>query len=358
MKIFFLALTFLTIICNSVFASQLPRYLGTEKKFRSYIYNPNEVYRYIGHYTYQGFVEFEAGEMISTITMGNPSLWLFEHLGNRLFLKPVGDGASETNMTIITNKRIYQFELTAREATGIDDPNLIFVVKFSYPDEEDRNIMTFERAPISDAPDMRDLSIYNFNYQYTGETTIAPIKVFDNGEFTYFEFKKKNAEIPAIFAVDSQGYESLVNFRAADNYIVVERVSPQFSLRNGNDIVCVYNNSMYITGALRNTGKDSKNERNQGSSLQNFGPSGLEGGKSFYPAPTGFPGMNAAPPQPNMMMPQSSMPQMPIMPQSSMPQSMMGMPPSQMQNAQTIPFNPSVGLPAPNISRMPPTMRQ
>ena len=66
-------------------ASQFPRYLGTEKKFRSYIYNPNDVYRYLGHYTYQGFIEFEEGETIGTISMGNPSLWLFEHLGNRLF---------------------------------------------------------------------------------------------------------------------------------------------------------------------------------------------------------------------------------------------------------------------------------
>ena len=92
---------------NSVsYASQLPRFLGNEKKFRIYVYNPNDVYRYIGHYSYQGFVEFESGEVISTISMGDPSLWLFEHLGNRLFLKPIADKA-DTNMTVITSKRIY-----------------------------------------------------------------------------------------------------------------------------------------------------------------------------------------------------------------------------------------------------------
>lgn len=233
---------------NAALASQLPRYLGTEKKFRSYVYNPNDVYRYLGHYTYQGFIEFESDETIGTISMGDPSLWLFEHLSNRLFLKPVGEGNSQTNMTIITNKRIYHFELTAKEAKDISDKDLIFVAKFVYPDEKDKNIMEFPKAIVSDAPDMRDLSIYNFRYQYTGENSIAPARVFDNGEFTYFQFANKNAEYPAIFSVDASGFESLVNFRAAGDYIIVEKVAPQFTLRNGSDIVCVYNTSLYVTG--------------------------------------------------------------------------------------------------------------
>ena len=244
---------FLAICCFSsmVQAAQLPRYLGTEKKFRSYIYNPNDVYRYIGHYTYQGFIEFEEGETISTISMGDPSLWLIENLGNRLFLKPVGEDNSETNMTVISSKRVYHFELMAKEAKGITDKDLIFVAKFVYPDEKDKNIVEFPKSSPSDEPDMRDLSIYNFNYQYTGEPTIAPVKVFDNGEFTYFQFTKKNAEIPAIFSVDAGGFESLVNFRSAGSYIIVERVSPQYTLRSGSDIVCVYNTDLYTNGRAR-----------------------------------------------------------------------------------------------------------
>ena len=194
------------LLADASLASQLPRYLGTEKKFRSYVYNPNDVYRYLGHYTYQGFIEFESDETISTISMGDPSLWLFEHLGNRLFLKPVGEGASQTNMTVITNKKIYHFELTAKEAKNISDKDLVFVAKFVYPDEKDKNIIEFPKASASDEPDMRDLSIYNFKYQYTGEASIAPVKVFDNGDFTYFQFPRKNAEYPAIFSVDAAGF--------------------------------------------------------------------------------------------------------------------------------------------------------
>lgn len=245
--ILFIFTTFviLTSLTKNITASQLPRYLGSEKKFRSYIYNPNEVYRYLGHYLFQGFVEFEKNESISTITMGDPSQWLFEHLGNRLFLKPVGEGNSQTNMTVITNKKIYHFELTAKEARGIDDKDLIFVAKFVYPDEKDKNILQFPKALLSDIPDLSNLNVYNFNYQYTGSPSIAPIKVFDNGEFTYFQFPRLNAEIPAIFGVDSSGFESIVNYRVAGDYIIVEKVGSQFTLRSGDDIVCVYNSSLF-----------------------------------------------------------------------------------------------------------------
>ena len=242
-------LILLILFCSAqlALAAQMPRYLGNEKKFRAYIYNPNDVYRYIGHYTYQGFIEFASDETISTISMGNANAWMFQFVGNRLFLKPVEDIA-DTNMTVMTNKKIYHFELTAKEAKDINDPDLIFVVKFVYPDETDKNIMQLSTTTASDVPDMRDLTIYNFNYEFTGEASIAPIKVFDNNQFTYFQFARQNAEIPAIFHVDSDGFESLVNFRAAGDYIIVERVSSQFTLRNGNDIVCVYNNSMLRSG--------------------------------------------------------------------------------------------------------------
>ena len=294
---YFLSLIFFIFAASAVQAAQLPRYLGTEKKFRSYIYNPNDVYRFVGHYTYQSFIEFEDGESVGTISMGSPSLWMFEHLGNRLFLKPVGEDNSETNMTVITNKRVYHFELMAKEAKGIADKDLIFVAKFVYPDEKDKNIVEFPRISPSDEPDLRDLSIYNFNYQYTGEPAIAPVKVFDNGEFTYFQFTKKNAEIPAIFTVDAGGYESLINFRSAGSYIIVERVAAQFTLRSGDDIVCVYNTNLYINGrskqsTLKNLDSMSKENYSNSSSMMPGGmnsPYGSAPSSQSTPIPGGIP---------------------------------------------------------------------
>lgn len=291
-------------LSSKAFSAQLPRYLGSEKKFRSYIYNPNELYRYFGHYTYQGFIEFSAGETVSTISMGNPTLWLVETLDNRIFLKPVGEDNSETNMTVLTNKRVYHFELVAKEAKGLDDKDLIFVVKFAYPDDKDKNLVEFAKAPPSDEPDMRDLSAYNFNYQYTGDKTIAPSKVFDDGIFTYFQFNAKNSEVPAIYSVDSEGFESLVNYRITETYLIVEKVAPQYSLRNGGDIVCVYNMETYTNGKNR-TSTVMPNDKNA-KPMQGFEVSGYNDANSSMTS------------VPQNSMPQfsvpSSIPSMPNMP--------------------------------------------
>jgi type IV secretion system protein VirB9 len=246
-------LIILTIILfyfsNNSYSAQEPRFLGSEKKFRSFIYNPNEVYRYTGHYTYLGFIEFAEGESISLVTMGNSNLWMHESSGNRLFLKPIENNA-ETNMTVFTTGskggRVYHFELVGREAYGINDEDLVFLVKFIYPDGESKNIVNFPKSNPSDEPDMRKVANYNFSYEFTGSRIIAPIKIFDNGEFTYFQFSKKNGEIPAIYAVDSSGYETLVNYRVAGSYIITEIVTSQFTLRSGSDVVCVYNNNMIM----------------------------------------------------------------------------------------------------------------
>ena len=245
MKKVFLFLFVFFIGLTQAYAVQLPRALGKEKRFRTYVYNPNDVYRYVGYYLNQSYIEFEEGEVIQTISMGDPTPWLTNILGNKLFLKPTGS-YPQTTMTIFTNKRSYYFELDAMEPSSVDENDILFFVKFVYPTSNDKNIVKFNvKKQRDDYPDLTDLSKYNFNYEFAGAPAIAPIKVFDDGVFTYMEFKTDNAEIPAIFAVNEQGYETLVNFRIVDEYVVIEQVAGQLTLRSGGDVVCVYNNSLY-----------------------------------------------------------------------------------------------------------------
>lgn len=244
-KIFLFLFLLLIVPCTSFAVVQLPRVMGSEKRFRAYVYNPNDVYRYVGHYLSQSYIEFEKGEQVRTISMGDTTAWQTVVMDNKLFLKPVAN-YPETHMTVLTNNRTYHFELDAVELTNITDDDVLFYIKFLYPESDDKNIVIFNtNRTRDDMPDLRDLSKYNFNYEFSGSSQVAPIKVFDDGEFTYLEFADKNAELPAIFAVDSEGYEKIVNFRIVENYVVVEQVTSQLTLRNGVDIVCVYNNSLY-----------------------------------------------------------------------------------------------------------------
>lgn len=245
---------FFLVLCLSInsFAVQLPRIIGSEKRFRAYVYNPNEVYRYVGHYLSQSYIEFEEGEKVQTISMGDTTSWQTTVMDNKLFLKPILSFAN-TNMTIMTNKRTYHFELDAVEAASVTEDDVLFYIKFMYPESEDKNIVVFDmNEKRSDLPDLRNLDAYNFDYEYSGSDNIAPSKVFDDGEFTYVEFPDKNSyEMPAIYAVDSDGYEAMVNYRIVENYIVVEQLASNFTLRSGNDIVCIYNNNLFSLKGLK-----------------------------------------------------------------------------------------------------------
>lgn len=219
------------------FALQDPKPIASDRRIRTIVYNDNEIYKFVGHYDYQSVVEFESDEEILTVSMGNSLTWQVVPAGNRMFIKPVAQDAL-TNMTVITNKRTYHFELHAEEPSGVNDPDLVFVLRFIYGRGAGISVSNF----IDSVPDpMLEPEKYNFDYALTGAETISPIRIFDDGEFTYFEFADKNAEIPAFFLVHGDGSESIINFRTRGNYIVVERVAAQFTLRHGEDVVCIFN---------------------------------------------------------------------------------------------------------------------
>ena len=147
-----------------------------------------------------------------------------------------------TNLTVISDKRTYLFELHAEETKDIRDKNMIFSYRFIYPQSDSSAIDYTQMESIPDYE--KEPEKFNFNYSIRGTSTIEPIRIFDDGEFTYIEFRDKNAEIPAFFNVDPAGNEQLVNFRKRGNFIVVERVASRFTLRRGAEIICVYNDAL------------------------------------------------------------------------------------------------------------------
>lgn len=47
--------------------------------------------------------------------------------------------------------------------------------------------------------------------------------------------------MPAIYIVDAERNESLINFRREGEYVVVDKVNYQWTLRNGDDTLCLFN---------------------------------------------------------------------------------------------------------------------
>ena len=109
----------------------------TDSRIKTYIYNPNEVYLLVVHYGFQSQMEFAKGEEVQTISLGDAYAWKITPLGNRLFIKPMEKNI-RTNMTVLTNKRSYQFDIVAREMDDEDDADLVYVVRFYYPSNKAR----------------------------------------------------------------------------------------------------------------------------------------------------------------------------------------------------------------------------
>jgi type IV secretion system protein VirB9 len=238
------ALAFAAAIAEPALALQEPRPIATDRRIRTVRFSPNEVYQFVGHYGYQSSIEFAVTEKVQTVSIGDSVAWMVNPAENRIFLKPIEQNAT-TNLTVITDKRTYFFELHAEETNNIRADDMLFSLRFVYP-QDDAGSLDFS-AGFEPFPDIEAYpERYNFNYAIRGAESISPIRIFDDGRFTYFEFRDKNAEVPAFFHVDSAGNEELVNFRKRGNYIVVERVSPVFTLRRGPDLMCVYNEKMEI----------------------------------------------------------------------------------------------------------------
>lgn len=247
--------------------------ITTDSRIKTLVYNENEVYQLTFHYGYQSFIELSNDEEIELISLGESFPWRMTPSGKRLFIRPL-EIDSRTNMTIITTKRTYQFEIISKEYSGRADEELIFSVRFFYPekieevpnlrkriggtlgalsttqDETVRDTGPSQQEEIEKAALGQNITLMeekpktiNFKYSMVGNASdIAPIKVYDDGISTYFQFEDDNLIIPTISAVDiATGEERPLSYKIEGNYVVIDTVEMQFSLRLGSSLLCLFN---------------------------------------------------------------------------------------------------------------------
>ena len=228
----------------------VPKPGATDSRIRTIMYNPDEVVWLQGHLGYQMMLEFDPAERIENVSIGDSTVWQVtpNRKATLLFLKPVDRNAA-TNMTVVTNTRRYVFQLTAAEAAGPNDPDIIFDVRFVYP-EEPHTVIELPPPPVTPAvaspPPVERL---NFAYDSSGSKGISPLRVFDDGTETYFQFPDQ-METPAIFALDAAGHESLVNFQVRGRYFVVDSIGQAFALRLGREKAVVKNQAYRSPAAV------------------------------------------------------------------------------------------------------------
>jgi type IV secretion system protein VirB9 len=242
-------------VSTSAMAAIAPEPGPGDPRVRIVHYEPDQVVELHAAIGYQMTLEFGPGERIENVSIGDGLGWQVtpNHKANLLFLKPL-DVHSVTDMTVVTNLRRYVFDLSARRPPPHGDRSLIFRVRFEYPEPF---IAVAEPKPVPPPQPPRDV---NHAYRISGAAESAPLRVFDDGRSTYFTFPL-TADYPAIFAVEADRKEAVVNSATRDGYVVVDRLAGGFVLRHGAQVTQVVNDGYVEPGAAAVAAKPGKRHR-------------------------------------------------------------------------------------------------
>lgn len=258
------AITASILICGAAQAEVTPEYGKYDPRVRSLEYNKWDVTRLTTFFGVSTHIAFGADEKIVDIALGDPTAWEIIPRVNNLYIRPLADNP-DTNLTIITDRRSYQFALftatrSETDKTAWQDPNLIYSLRFLYADEENERLRREEektalQAKLDDAKETlksQNLAEENIDYWVAGSKQITPTKAKDDGRFIYLTFSN-NRDIPAIYEVDEFGEESLINTSVEGNIVVIHRMVKQLRLRKGSYVACVINRSFDLDSGKDNT---------------------------------------------------------------------------------------------------------
>jgi type IV secretion system protein VirB9 len=179
-------------------------------------YNADQVVLLQGAPGYLITVEFGADEQIENVAVGDSGAWQVtpNRRGDYLFVKPVQ--AIPTNMTVVTSARTYLFELAPLYGPT---PQMAYTVRFTYPAGQSESIA--DEAPTREVKG---------SYRLSGAEALRPSRIADDGRHTYIEWPRDRA-LPAVYAIDSEGRESLVNGAMRDDLFVIDAVASRLVFR-------------------------------------------------------------------------------------------------------------------------------
>lgn len=184
---------------------------GTRVRLVDFV--PDRVVRVESAPGYQLMIELAADERVENVAVGDSGAWQVtaNKRGDRLFVKPVQMGIT-TNMIVITDVRVYSFELAPLSEP---QPDTAYAIRFRYP------------APASsasaDAPP-------SGHYKIRGDASLRPSGMHDDGVHTYIEWPQDRA-LPAVYAIDGNGEETLINGMMRDGRMVIDSVQRRVVFR-------------------------------------------------------------------------------------------------------------------------------
>lgn len=212
------------------------------------LYDPSEVVQIEGKVNVQSTIQFGEGEVIENVAIGDSQSWQVtpNRRANLLFVKPLAPRAS-TNMTVVTSRHTYLFDLVANP----NNRNPLYVLTFTYPVEL-RPVDETEGLASGDAPNAVELAAanddyavidptaLNFDWASSGNAALLPEQIYDDGTATFLAWPS-GQPMPAILVKDHEGTEGPVNFAVRGDVIVLDLVPREIILRSGDDVAMLVN---------------------------------------------------------------------------------------------------------------------
>lgn len=204
----------------ALFAQIRPEPGKGDPRIQTVAYDADQVVQLQGVPGYQIDVEFASDEQIESVAVGDSAAWQVtpNRRGDHLFVKPLMGGVS-TNMTVVTTARVYLFELAPLSGATSD---MAYIVRFRYAEA---------RAAADDTPS----APIEGRYRLSGARALRPSRIADDGVHTYIEWPRDRS-LPAVYALDAQGQETLVNGGMRDGLFVIDGIATRLVFRIDRDV--------------------------------------------------------------------------------------------------------------------------
>ena len=218
-------------LCLCLFASVtqaqvFPQPSGGDYRLQTVAYDPGQVVQMRGTPGYQITVELSPDEQVQSVAVGDGAAWQISVNAGRnlLFIKPT-DSARATNMTVITDVRVYNFELIPMPGPS---PDMAYHIKFRFAGPQ-------TQASSSDFVDTSAASRRLSRYRITGDRQLRPASISQDGYNTYIVWPKE-LDLPATYEFAGRGKELLVNGVMRDDVLVIDRVITHLVFRRDKSV--------------------------------------------------------------------------------------------------------------------------
>jgi type IV secretion system protein VirB9 len=270
------------LLVSAARAEEDPSALPQDSRMRIIAYSPSQVFHLSTATGATMVVAFAEDETVTEVAVTDSKDLKASPAKNYLFFKAVAPLSLQPVIVLTTNPsgrlRRYVFEVTTVDAKSLADgaPGIYYSVQFTYPADEwaarrAAELAAAQRAATAEAAAAARYQLElahnemeaqardpysgprNWRYVAQGDRSLLPLEVFDNGFSTVFRFPG-NVRMPSLFVVNPDGKEATANYAVKGDLMQADAVARQWRLRDGNTVLCIFNEGYDAIGDNPGTG--------------------------------------------------------------------------------------------------------